>query len=213
MSSSGIESTLIRTVVEDVLIALSRVEQLKTDESRRTAVRTIAAAIEAMVWMYRDEVIEVAMTLETCRPEDEQALAVRVAVLDSNGAMHWQPRHLPVLSHFRYLANLAERCSTRHQFDFAQNGWSQVQDTMRLRNRMMHPKSRQDLIADPEAVDSAFKGFDWLCREIVSSMDAIISELRDYTAEVAHVVERLRSGDPVYLALYERVKSNPRKES
>jgi hypothetical protein len=208
MTDSSTEEAFIRTIIEDVAAAIHRADQSKTDESRRSAIRTICAAIEGMVWEYRDNVVWAATEIDVMVDIDRQALFEAMQTIDAQGNLRSQPRFIPTLNLLRFMARLAERVTSSGKIAFDDNHWGMLNDAVRLRNRITHPKNASDVIITGSDVDRAFTAFNWMCDQIIQSSEAMVGAISDQTAKLWYILSKLRDEDPFYMAEYRRIQGS-----
>ena len=208
MTQDGREETLVRSIIGDAAAAIHRADEAKTGESRRSAIRTISAAIEGMVWDYRGHVIWAATEIDVMTEADQQALLETVQTIDAQGDLRSQPRFIPTLSLLRFLARLAQRVTSDGSIAFGDNHWNMLGETIQIRNRITHPKHASDVIVTGLDVDRAFAAFNWLCEQIIQSRDALVRAMNDHTAEFWYVLSKLRDEDPFYMAEYRRIQAS-----
>ncbi len=201
------EKTFMRSIIGDAAAAIHRANRTGSDESRRSAIRTISAAIEGLVWEYRSAVIWAATELDVMDDGDRLATAETTHSISAQGRVNSQPRFIPTLSLLRFLAKLAERVTPDAAIAFDDNQWNTLNDAIKLRNRITHPKKASDVLVDASDIDNAFGAFNWLCEHVILSMDAVIGTMRDHADEMWHVLTKLREEDPYYTAEYRRIQA------
>lgn len=208
MADDSTDETFIRSIIGDVAAAIHRADQSKTDESRRSAIRTICAAIEGMVWEYRDDVIWAATQIDVLGDADRQALSETNQVVDAQGQLRSQPNFIPTLSLLRFMARIAERVTSKGQIGFDDNRWKTLNDAIKIRNRITHPKKASDLIVAGSDVDQAFTAFNWMCEQIIRSTEAMVGAVSDHTDRLWFLLSKLRDEDPYYMAEYRRIQAS-----
>lgn len=208
MAATQPSPSFVRSIIEDVAAAIHRADQSGTDESRRSAIRTVAAAIEGLVWHYRETVIWAASGTGVMDDADHQALLETSYSIDARGNVQEQPRFVPSQSMLRFLARLAHRVTLHATIGFDDNRWNSLNETIKIRNRITHPKSEKDVMVDNADVDRAFSAFDWLLQSLISSMDALNSVMVEHVAELRYVLEKLRDDDAAYMTEYRRIKQS-----
>lgn len=208
MTSKRDDETFIRSIIGDAAAAIHRADKERSDESRRSAIRTLSAAIEGLVWEYRSTVVWAATEMEVMDNDDRFAIAETIYSISPQGRVNSQPRFIQTLSLLRFLERLAERVTPDGSIAFDDNHWNLLNNTIKLRNRITHPKNASDVLIDASDIDDAFGAFNWLCENVILSMDAVIGTMRDHADEMWHVLTRLRDADPFYMAEYRRIQQS-----
>ena len=130
--------------------------ELDQQAVRRLYVRMFITLIEGTVATFRSQVLGKTKNL------DHAELAVlREVTYDVNekGMPIERPLHPPLLNSIRFAFRmLAKTYGLRYQPDYSEKGWSDLQEVIRLRNRLTHPKNVEHMqvtVEEMEKVDSA----------------------------------------------------------
>jgi hypothetical protein len=161
-----------------------------------------------MVWIYRETVEWAVIELDVMADEDRYALLNSTYAIDTTGRINSQPRFVSSLSMLRFLVRLAERAVPESAIMFDDNRWNLLKTTVEIRNRITHPKTDADVIVEGADVDRAFVAFDWICEQTIHSMDTLTGAVKDHSADLWYVLQKLQEGDPFYTAEYQRIKKS-----
>lgn len=191
----GISRGFIRTLIGDVQSALTRLEASDTETHRREAIRTIFAAIEGVAWVYREHVRTAARELGDMTPLLDFALQEKTYAVNERGDVTEQIRFIPLAAMIRLITQVAERSCPRLKVDFGHKGWSNLKLAISVRNRLVHPKTIEDLTITKGDLEIANSGFSWLLALTLAGMSAANDALATFTADARTIVDQLLNGD------------------
>lgn len=190
---------------DDVRAAMGRRAQSDSQLARRDVVRTTWAANEGLIWVLREHVTDCADMTYGLEAQETAALAETIYNVSSNGKISSQTRFVPLLDMFRLIGRIAARIEPDAAIDFGTMGWQSLVISQKVRNRITHPKSRQDLHLTDDDMFAAGLGFFWLVEQVVGCMEKMNIATRDYLGQFDEVLERLKAGDPEMTKLYEKM--------
>lgn len=208
-SHSAFRDTFFGILSHDVVICWERIEVADTQATRRDLIRTMFAAIEGYVWEYRAFVKSIVNDIGTIPPILELALTETSYSVNDQGKLEEHNRPIPVTSMIRLVTKLAEEHCPELKTDFSTTGWSNLKQTIKIRNRITHPKSASDLEVTPEDIAISQAGFFWLLALIADVMEATKNASANHLAALRSVFEKLISGDPQTLADYQAALNSP----
>ena len=200
--SDSVRRGFVHILVGDVSSALERVESSDTDGHRREAVRTMFAAIEGLVWVYREHVRVVADDLGFVTPLLDLALQEKTYNVSDRGDLIELTRFIALPSMVRLSTGLAEKAFPPFKADFSHVGWSKLKKAIIVRNRLTHPKGVADLQIDQDELLTVRSGFYWLLALAIEMMDAAKTALADFNEQAHEILEALKAGDANALAEY-----------
>lgn len=186
---------------------MSRQAQANTLPNRRGLVRTFIAAVEGLAWMYREHVVEVAETMGLLSEDERRALSETTYFVGEDGRISEQRRFISTTAMVRLTARIAANCALGDQPDFGVEGWENLKQTIRLRNRITHPKVETDLDVSVEDVTRARSAFFWFSELMMSEMARANDTLRNFSEGLWEVVRLLEAGDEAALKLYHRLQA------
>src|SRR3546814_1042557 len=135
----------VGSLMLDVDDALGRRETQVYPTNRRSLIRTLIAAVEGLVWIYREHVIGIAKELDILSDAERSALADTTTMVDDKGRISEQKRYLSTMATIRLTTRIAKKFASDCEPDFGGAGWSDLKDTFALRNRNTHPKREIEL--------------------------------------------------------------------
>lgn len=199
MDSDHVE--FLRILADDVQHALDRTD---AESERRNLLRTIISAAEGVSWIYRAHVLSIAKEFDAATPLIDLAFSEATYSVNEQGNIIEQARYISLTAMIRLTTKVAQSLCPDLNVDFGSQGWQSLRDTIRLRNRITHPKNAADLSISFKEIDDAKTGFFWFLDMSMHVMEATMKEFSALAADMGQVVEKLKSGDPDTLALYHR---------
>lgn len=188
---------------EDVRAAMERRAQADTQSSRRDVVRTIWAANEGLIWVLREHVVDCANMTHGLKSDEIAVLSETTHNVSSKGVIRAQTKYVSTLGIFRLIARIAKRINPNAAIDFGTSGWNHLSDAQKIRNRITHPKSQQDLFLSDDDIFHTELAFFWLVPQAVECMEKLNHATKDYLGELNAVFGKLQSGDSEVTKLYE----------
>jgi len=142
----------------------------------RQLIRSIFAFIEAVVFSMKVKAVEYCPKRNVQLSDAERFLAVDIEhVLSEKGEIVGRPAHIRLADNIRFAFALQERAlGVAKQFDPSTGWWSCLKLSIKVRDRLTHPKLPGDIdVAGPEIIAAlkAYKGF--------SNQAIIYADLRD----------------------------------
>lgn len=172
--------TFTRTIIEDVIAVYERLHQDDTPRHRRELVRTAFAAIEGLHWQLKQDVL--VHSLEDLSPYERSAMSEETYHVDDRGNVNVIPRFLPLPNAIRLVVQMVKRYRHAYEIDYGHRGWSNLKSAIEIRNRLVHPKTVQDLVVTDKEVEATLSGFYWvlaLVIEVLGENNKDLEETRD----------------------------------
>lgn len=190
-------------LMHDVLLAIERRELDDVQATRRDLIRTMFAAIEGASWEYREHVRSVAADLDSLPPLVEMALSEKTYRVAENGEIDEQVRYVSIPATIRLTTRLAESICSGFEYDFKNDGWVNFKTSIKIRNRITHPKSRDDLNITDGEIAICQSAFFWIIHLTHYFMELTTVELSHRTKHLKQFVDKLVAGDEAALAQYQ----------
>lgn len=166
---------------------------------RRAMVRAAFALIEAMAYSLK--------TTAALRPGPGSLSPRQVALareedyeLSDKGEVTIRSARLPFLKNLRFAFIVhATACTSSFRLDVSGKGWQALQRAIKVRDRLMHPKTARDLeVTDDEELDT-IKALTWLYEQVtalhISATAALTTEtkrLRNETRALKEETKRIQ---------------------
>lgn len=139
------------TNVEDVIASCNRMEKEDTPAHRRDLVRAISFGIEGLEWSLRRGVLKHSKSLTS---HEAAALAEESYKVDDRGNVN-------VATSLRLVIQVAKRLPDYHE-DLNHPAWTDLKAAVEVRNRLVHPKSLEDLTLTDDDISQSLSAFFWL---------------------------------------------------
>src|SRR3546814_19114800 len=97
----------VGSLMLDVDDALRRRESQDDPTNRRSLIRTLIAAVEGLVWIYREHVIGIAKELDILSDAERSALADTTTMVDDKGRISEQNRYLSTMATIRLTTRIS----------------------------------------------------------------------------------------------------------
>ena len=82
--------------------------------------------------------------------------------MDERGGVRPSPRFIPLVSSIRLVIEILKRYQTDDKVDLKHQGWANLRTTVKVRNRLVHPKRLGDLPISDQEVSQSISAFYWL---------------------------------------------------
>jgi hypothetical protein len=205
-----LESSFLGMLVGDVADAMERQRKSNTQAAKRNLVRTAFSAVEGLAWVFREHVMDAAEGTYGLEPDEQHALAEMAYSVSDQGKVYGQQRFIPLLSMIRLIARIGERVTAEPgppaTIDFSGSDWDNFRKSLNIRNRITHPKSRNDLVLTDDDIATSQAALFWFLDATSAVMEATNRASLDYLGKFHEVFQLLRNGDPATLALYEKAR-------
>jgi hypothetical protein len=184
--------SLEMVLMGDVLML--RLEPVMDGSQRRNFVRAVFAAIEGILWSVQADLLD---TAEHVLSEAERHYLKDESVrLDDKGKIEVSKAKTTLAQRVHLVARLVARVHPDCTVDLKSDGWRDLQNSLKLRDRLTHPKLRSDLDISDAEVDTAFNGYAFFILDLIGKLRTGISAYRDSNQSVAaRLAKALREFD------------------
>lgn len=148
-----------KVLAEDVSQAKQRMENDPTESHRREFVRATCSAIDAQAWQLKMYVIESVLTKKTTAVHDISALKEESYAINDKGEIYVQPRGYSLKVGLRLVYSILKRHSVPVHIDFGSTDWKNIDDAVKVRNRVMHPKCMSDISISESDAECCYNAF------------------------------------------------------
>lgn len=153
------------------------------DIERRLLVRSIFSCIEALAYSLKRLALSSNDAFRLSL--GERMLAAEESYdLSRSGTVATRRAKLPTLTNLRFAFELLAKVED-HKFrlDVSHRGWQLLQHSLKVRDRLMHPKKLSDLQVSDEEIRSAVRAFTWFESQLILVLLTTIATLRRRAAE------------------------------
>lgn len=143
-----------------------------TDVSRRIAVRSVFSSIEMLLSEVSAKLVSLVQPPANGAPHEEKhryflelcALSDISYEIKQNGVLEIKPPRIRFENRVLFVLNVLDRTVGRQTKPKQIVGWQEFQDAIKIRNRVTHPKTEEDLSVSQEDYDTVIKGLQWFVR-------------------------------------------------
>jgi hypothetical protein len=108
--------------------------------------------------------------------------------VSGDGAVTAQSKFMPLPTALRLTVRVLQRLDQKFSVDFGQQGWESLRISIKIRNRITHPKSRSDLTVSNIDVQFANAGFNWLLALTIDGMNVANLAMVTFTQEAREML-------------------------
>lgn len=178
---------LIETLGEDVdrchVMLLASLDQGEIDKDgsvtadyeyhARNLIRSILAYIEAVTFSVKVSSVEKCLDSEIEVSDHERYLSVEIdSELNDNGEIIERPAKLRLASNVRFAFRLLEKASGKPtKFDPKLEWWSCLKETIRVRDRLTHPRMPEDIDISGDEIIKALKAMEGFSNALLHKDD------------------------------------------
>jgi hypothetical protein len=171
MADSTIDQEFLRVIEEDVETAVAILDKEDTQYNRRIFVKNFYSFIDGIMHFFRQQVLEKAEEAPTSlTPDVLTILREHSYSVTDNGVIETNIKYLEFIKSFRltinyYFADVIEEYKPK----YGDGGWQALRQGQQVRNRITHPKYRQDLGITDAELATVKKGKKW-CDELIHGL-------------------------------------------
>lgn len=186
MAAGFRQDSFTHVLVGDVVSATERVQGNENQTYRRELVRTVFSAIEGLHWKLKRDVFLHAQVVADLTPHEEAALLEETYSVDDRGNVRAQPKFMPLLSAIRLVISIVKRYRPAYEVDFNHVGWTNLCRAVELRNRIVHPKTLEDLSVSDKEIEQSLSAFYWLLALCIE----VLRETKEHLYEFQRVLKK-----------------------
>lgn len=168
-----------------MVVAKSRLDICDTPTHRRELIRSTFSAIEGLHWQLKRDVLRHAEVVTRLTAHEYAALMEETYAVDDKGVVRSQPKYLPLPTAIRLVVSIVQRYRPEYKLDYQHVGWSNLRTAVEVRNRLVHPKSLNDLSVSDKEVSQALSAFYWLLALVIEVLRETNSHLKILSADSA----------------------------
>jgi hypothetical protein len=184
--------TFIHYLAHDVNHAHERLIEEDIPVNRRHMVRTAFSGIEGVVWeMKRDVLRHLKQVGGGLTLHEEAALLEQTYSVTSRGRVQTTPRFLPLPTAVRLLVLLVQKVRPEYKVDFSHYGWTSLVEGVAVRNRLVHPKRKEDLVVTDRELGYCMSGFIWLLALALEMRVGLNDHFKETVAEMQQLEDRI----------------------
>ena len=184
-------------VYDDTLAMWSELQEADSPRARRSYVRTVLAAIEALTFMLKQKSVESTKSLPRRYTRAEAAmLRDETYAVNGKGDAYAVAKFTPTPESFRFAVKmLTKGFGSGTAIDSSSPGWAALKHAAGVRNRLVHPKAADDLAVSDEELRNVHDAFFWVndvtMRSLIDAVELLQSALgREFMPDLQEVKAR-----------------------
>lgn len=122
--------------------------------------------------------------------------------MTEQGNVTTQRRYIPLTASIRLCTKLARRLDEDLTISFDDSDWQDFRSFIKIRNRLTHPKTTDDLKISSGEARLCITAFFWISDIVTCGMEAANKARKQYLSDFERILDRLKAGDPQMLAEY-----------
>lgn len=205
MINNSLGQTFCGVLGYDALEAMIKMEANESQPARRDFVRTAFAAIEGWLWLYRQNIQEMVASIRGLTPLERSAFEEKSFGINETGQLKEQERFVPLTAMFRFVVKLAEKEFGERLIDFSSADWQNFNHAIRIRNRITHPKTIEDLNLSKQDIELVRGALLWTFANVVTGSEQAQLALTNHIGSMREVLDSLATGNAETMALYKAV--------
>jgi hypothetical protein len=198
----SLSATFMALLIEDVIAARGRLNGSQNESARRDVVRASVAAMEGSTWVARKHVRGALSDVGRLSPLAELAFRELSYSVSDTGQIRERVQALSLLTVVRLIVAQAKIICPEMEVDFSTSGWSDLRETVAIRNRITHPKIGQPLGISDKDLAIVGSALAWLVATVEIVMSSTNSAMAQHNRDLRDTLDRLRAGDADALAEY-----------
>jgi hypothetical protein len=165
---------------------------------RRLLVRSIFSFVEAFSYSLKTLALDSRASF-SLGPGERMLAVEETCELSTSGRVETRRAKLHTLGNVRFAFDIAARSEgADFHLDVSHRGWQLLQHSIKVRDRLMHPKVSSDLHVSDEEIRNALFAFIWFESQAVKLLLMIISSLRGRARTLEAEVTELKSTSEDY---------------
>jgi hypothetical protein len=130
---------------------------------RRVSIRTFAAHVEGLIYLMKQSILQMYPVMKVHFHEGEIAFLKEVSFeLNGKGEVMAKPRFPRFIDNFKFVCSSFARVHhSSFKIKYEDDGFCCFKDAIKIRDRLMHPKSKSDLNISDDEFKTARKAWDW----------------------------------------------------
>lgn len=160
----------------------------KTDSGSRSFVRAVFALIEGGVFNLKQIALKLSEHGKGNFSKAELLMLEEITYdLDERGKAQAQTKFIRLPRNIKFAFEAAARAfGTSYVLNVGDSGWSSFQEALKIRNRITHPKSIEDLQLSGQDVDEVEAAARWFLRNQTSVIQTLLDRMQVLSDKLTH---------------------------
>lgn len=159
------------------------IEENDDELTRRLFVRSLFAEIEGTTFALKQAALDTASHMHSVSPflpEEVILLAEKSYDLDNEGNVKSQAARIPMSKNIRFAFKAFAKVNrTTYELKVDGIGWQSFKKSIKVRDRLMHPKNTIDLVVTDQELTDAKNTFKWFKQSQDELLVSAIDELKE----------------------------------
>lgn len=170
---------------------------LLSNIEKRLLIRSMLSSIDALTYSLK----QLALTANDVYKLDlgERILATEETYdLSSSGRVTTRRARLQTLANIRFAFDVLAKVD-EHDFrlDVSQNGWQLLQESIKVRDRLTHPKRLVDLEVSDDEIHAALRAYRWFENQFVLALAHSLNSTRKRSQELTATITSLEKREDI----------------
>lgn len=166
--------SFIHVLIYDVGAALDELKSSDTPTRRRSAIRTVLASIEGVMYLTRACLNVYPLTAAELTIVKELSYEVT-----DRGTINERERSVPFDRSLKAIVRIVRKYRPEYSLDYDHPGWSALLRSLEVRHRLTHPKTIEDLTVADSEIEDAHRGFNWFLAFSIEVMREGVDDIKD----------------------------------
>jgi hypothetical protein len=165
LACMAIDYDLEKALLADVFLDLSDYEIKKEPlppHRRRSVIRAIFAAVEGQLWVMKQKFLDFAGP--TLTPAEVAMLREVQYGFGGDGGAVEKPARITLKENIRFAIAMMGRLHPGTAVDLGGSGWVALTNSLKVRDRLMHPKDSANIEVSEDEITTALDGLLWFMK-------------------------------------------------
>lgn len=151
----------MKQLLADTMYSAKNLESNDCQPARRAFVRSVLVYIEGSIWILKKTCIQAKGSARHCIPE-LMCLIEGSAEIASNGSVKIRPMFVKTADNLRFVVFMLRKYfSIQYDLGVGTKPWTEFVDSIKIRNRITHPKSLSDLTITDMEIEQVKRVSSW----------------------------------------------------
>ncbi len=171
---------ILKLLYEDVELAERMWREQDSQFWRRTFIRSVFALIEGFTYRLKQVALEASKKFSIELSKSEIALLLEESYeVNDKGQAETRPDYIQLPRNIRFAFRMYSLAyGINYQLKIDDDGWLSFKEALKVRNRLTHPKSTDDVSVSAEDMSHAEKAAIWFVRSSDEIQRAMIEEMK-----------------------------------
>lgn len=171
-----VNDDFVQILIEDLVSEIKSIGADSSQIQRRSVIRSGFATVEGTVNMIKQVILSDLHLNPGLHSEAEVAMLREESYLiDNRGNVRTQPKFIPTDANLQFAIKMWCRGTNDGLLDLSNEGWQAFKSSLKLRNRLLHPKQITDLNVSDNELFEFLKAMRWFADIFNQSVDEVLA--------------------------------------